>query len=168
MIIDDATPRAVPLVNPTVATVFSDGTNRCILGRHNTGAFDGKLLVARLVVRVTGGTTTNFTLNMHWATTTDTSLTTINDTALIAGGATAVNSATRTFFYIVRFHWDSTSQQTGGAYTKIAAGVWTTWTVVGAATMTTESNFGMFATGLFSVSNANNRAVITEFTLEQP
>lgn len=160
---------AVPLVNPTVETAFSDGTNRIVLGNSGRGAFDGKLLRIRATFRITGGTTTNFTASLRWCST-DTSLTSFtNDVLLKASSAISVNTVTRAASFIAEFIWDSTSQRLNG-YNCMILGVsvmdWAAFTnpvtgVVG------DANIRFIVTGLFSATNANNLALLTQFELEQ-
>lgn len=167
-IIHDAVGNAQILTNPTVETAFSDGTNRIILGKNNKGAFDGKLVRVTLVVQVTGGTTTNFTLRLRYGSS-STSLTVFtSDLVLVATTATAVNSVTRIFFITAIVSWDSVSTRLIGHSLVYRAGTITTWaTFSGTPTPSSEAAIGFITTGLFSVSNAGNTAVLTGFNLEQ-
>lgn len=158
------------LVNPTAETVFSDGVNRIVLGKNGRGAYDGKLIRLYLSVRVTGGTTTNFTLQLRYASS-DTLLTTFtNDTVISATVAQAVNTVTRMFVYEVEFVWDSTTARMFGNLVCNRAGTVTTRTAFAnvVTTAANESQIGFIATGLFSATNANNVALLTQFELEQP
>ena len=88
--------------------------------RFTTGApavADGRVFRLRCAARVTGGTTTNYTLKVYWWNSVNTDLTTFtSDIAILSSGAIAVNSATGVILLQSDLVWDATSQKLDGAF----------------------------------------------------
>jgi len=126
----------------------------------------GQLITLKIVGRVTGGTTTNFTLNIAHGT----SSTYSSNTTIATSGAVAVDSASTNFAYIVRLVWDSTSLKLAGVSGDGWMGLTPTIHTKAVTTLRTAiaatANLGFTLTGTFSASNANNAAYITQFDLE--
>lgn len=151
----------------TTETQFPDTTSAATRLQVFIGAekVDGIPFLIRVAGRVTGGTTTNFTLNLDYGT----SATYSSNTTMATSGAVAVNSASSNFFLEVWQMWDSTSLILQGCSASGWMGttptihtkaVTTAVTAVAATTVLTYT-----VTGLFSASNASNAAYITQFDL---
>jgi len=151
----------------TTETQFHDTTSDAVRLQVFIAAekVDGIPFEIRIAGRVTGGTTTNFTLNLDYGT----SATYTSNTTMATSGAVAVNSASSNFLLTAKLIWDSTSLILQGCSgdgwmgttpTIHTKAVTTAVTAVAATTVLTFT-----ATGLFSVSNASNAAYVTQFDL---
>jgi hypothetical protein len=160
--------------NPTSETAFAStagGAVRFILTPPNVAStqLEGRLLRLRAAAKITGGTTTNYTPKLYWDSSNNTNLTTFtNDIGLAAPSAFAVNTVTRMWFLQADFVWDSTSQRLVGTFMTQIDTTFTAWaaTTVGTA-LVNSNNIRFFLTGIFSGTNANNVAVLTDFSLDQ-
>jgi hypothetical protein len=125
----------------------------------------------RIQGRVTGGTTTNFTVKVYYGNST----TIGSNTSLATTGAIAVNSASGQFFMELICSWDATSQKIGGVFygwvnaTAVAQVVLSNLpTAVDLSTeavLTTASGTQpvLTVTGQFSAGNAANVAFVDQF-----
>lgn len=162
-------------VNPVSESAFpavSGGALRAFVNVRPDlalGLLDGHPFQVRAVARVTGGTTTNFTLAVYANMGGNTNLTTFtNDIKIMTTGAVAINSTSRTVILEGQGVWDSVAQRFDGNF-DIQFGA----TYTAPATLTTSvttglsviGNLGFFATALFSASNAANLATLTELSL---
>jgi len=124
--------------------------------------------------RVTGGTTTNLTINLALGAST----TIANNTTIATTGAIAVNSMSGNFRLQCECGWDSTSKKLQGIMygwvnaTAVATAIMTS--VVTVPDLSTESNLNLASsapdpsltvTGTFSSGNASNVAFIDTFEI---
>lgn len=131
---------------------------------------DGKEIVLRAGILVTGGTTTNYTPSIRLNSTGQTNLTTFtNDTAIVTPSAFAVNSVTRLCTVTAKLNWDVTTARLNGSYAFNIDSTYTNWVTLTAGLtsgVAAESNIQFLLTGLFSASNAGNTAVLKYFELD--
>lgn len=161
------------LVNPTAKSAFptiTGGSTRAVLSDRNYGSMHGRLFRVRAAFKVTGGTTTNFTPSIMLNSGANTNLTTFtSDTDLTALSARAFNSVTRMWSITLELIWDGTTQALYGRKIWLQDTVFATPVVISGSgpTVSAATGFDFICTGFFSVSNAANTAVVTEFTMDQ-
>lgn len=163
------------LTNPTSESAFptvTGGSTRVIVGPPPGLAgtqIEGRIIQVRLAVKVTGGTTTNFTLALYWYNSVNTDLTTFTgDIKIAATTAIAINSISGMYVMSADLAWDTISQRLMGAfeYFTTNTGAFTAKAATTVATGVTGCDkFKFFATGIFSGTNANNLCTISDFTL---
>lgn len=130
--------------------------------------FESKLLRIRAAAKVTGGTTTNFTLKVYANLGGNTNLTTFtNDTNLMTSGAVAVNSTTKTFVLDALVVWDNVGARIDGSFQIQAGSSYTSPATLSNAATSVTFPWGLFATGLFSAGNASNAVTLTELVIDQ-
>jgi hypothetical protein len=117
--------------------------------------------------RATGGTTTNFTSQLQWGTSTTAS----SNTDLEASGADAVNSVTRSWIIEATLIYDITSDRITGFATSLNMEALDAVAAVNNAITSADleagtSEVGLVCTGTFSASNASNAAYLDVFVLE--
>lgn len=158
------------LTNPTVKTCFPKVTasNTRALLSVNAGALNERNLIIKAAMRITGGTTTAFTPTITWNSGSNTDLTTFtNDVDFSTISGVSVNSVTRNWFFIIElYHMEYRTT----AAARIAHQMDVTFSPYSSSmpfSTITLANFNFFCTGLFSVSNANNLAVLTQFEISQ-
>jgi hypothetical protein len=160
--------------NPTAETAFAStagGAVRFILtppGALGT-QLEGRILRLKAAIKVTGGTTTNYTPKLYWDASVNTNLTTFtSDIGMAAPTAFAVNTVTRMYYLQADLVWDSISQRMAGAFMTQIADTFTAWAALTPATgVVASNNIRFFLTGIFSATNANNVAALTDFSLDQ-
>lgn len=143
--------------NTVRATVFvPPGTNN--------GAIDGKEMLLRAAILITGGTTTNYTPSVRFHRNDQNGLTTFtNDVAIAVPSAFAVNSVTRLWTIHVRMTWDVTTARLNGQFAHNIDTTFTSWATLTAglsANVAAATSIGFSMTGIFSASNAGNTAVL--------
>ncbi len=160
--------------NVTAETAFAStagGSSRFILTPPGAlvAQLEGRLLLARAALKITGCTTTNYTPKLYWDSSADTNLTTFTgDIGMAAPTAFAVNSVTRMWFLQAVLAWDSVSQRLVGAFMAQIDTTFTAWAATTVATgVVNSNNLRFFLTGIFSASNAANAAVLTDFSIDQ-
>lgn len=140
-----------------------------------TPQFDGRNVRLRVIAKVTGGTTTNYTMKVYGNYGGNTNLTTFtNDINIMTSGALAVNSATRIIVLDGIVYWDSTSQRLIGEYGGVTDAIGGSAAVIARAALanpgtsltTAAAAFAFFVTGLFSATSAGNAATLTTFELD--
>src|SRR6266404_3927068 len=107
--------------NPTSETAMaSTGSTRLILGPPTgliLNQLEGRIINVRLLAKITGGTTTNFTMTLYWSNSVNTDLTTFTgDIKIATTTALAVNTITSMFALSADLAWDTTSQRLMGAF----------------------------------------------------
>jgi hypothetical protein len=126
---------------------------------------DGQMMTLQIGGRVTGGGTTNVTLNICYGK----AAAFASNTTIATSGAVAVNSANTNFGYIVRLMWDSTSLILQGVSgdgwmgttpTIHTKAITTAQTAVAATTL-----LAFTVTCTYSASFAGNAAYLTQFDL---
>jgi len=126
---------------------------------------DGQMFTLQIAGRVTGGGTTNVTLNICYGK----AAAFASNTTIATSGAVAVNSANTNFGYIVRLMWDSTSLILQGVSgdgwmgttpTIHTKAITTAQTAVAATTL-----LAFTVTCTYSASFAGNAAYLTQFDL---
>lgn len=131
---------------------------------------DGRELLLRLGILVTGGTTTNYTPSIRLYSGGNAALTTFtNDTAIATPAAFAVNTVTRMFTMQARLSWDVTTARLNGAFAFNIDTTFTTWATLTAGLSAGVANASAILwclTGLFSATNANNTAVLKYFEMD--
>lgn len=169
-----ALPSAAGGASSTSEFVFQDSSsNAIVLTVPNVGqladASNSPTCVMKVYAagRVTGGTTTNFTTQIQWGTST----TPASNTDLESSGADAVNSVSRSFYAELTLIYDVDSDRLCGIGTTLnaenldaVAAINNTVTSVDLAAGTSE--VGLVVTGTFSGSSASNAAYLDVFCLE--
>lgn len=163
-----------------VFTISTSTTTACILPLPSLEALAGstgkKMSVIRIFAagRVTGGTTTNFTPQLQFGTST----TVASNTDLESGVAVAVNSASGMWAIDGTYMLDITSGKIDGYAANFLSGSTVTYTAVAKAdntisssstpafSLTSTSQQGFVLTGTFSSGNASNVAYVDIFQLE--
>lgn len=134
------------------------------------GILDGRELLLRASILITGGTTTNYTPALRFYRGDQTGLTTFtNDTAVATPSAFAVNSVTRLFNLQARMQWDVTTARLNGQFAFNIDTTFTTWATLSAglsSNVTTATSVGFFLTGIFSASNAGNTAILKQLEMD--
>lgn len=150
----------------TTETQFKDAAGDPLKVVVAAEKINGKMMTLKIVGKVTGGTTTNFTLNIAHGT----SATYSSNTTIATSGAVAVDSASTSFAFILRLVWDSTSLELAGVSGDGWMGLTPTIHTKAVTTVRTAiaatADIGFTLTGTFSSSNAGNAAYITQFDLE--
>jgi len=117
--------------------------------------------------RVTGGTTTNFTVQLQYGT----SATASSNTDIEASTARAVDSASHNWFIEAKLCWDTTSNKIQGCGHAMVANLYDVWAAadnaITSADPDADSEQGFVVTGTFSSGNASNVAVMDGFVLEE-
>lgn len=136
----------------------------------SNSSLDGRELLLRLGILVTGGTTTNYTPSVRLYSGGNTGLTTFtNDTAIITPTAFAVNTVTRLFTMQARLNWDPTTARLNGCFASQIDATYTNWATLTAqltAGVANASAIQWCLTGLFSATNAGNTAVLKYFDMD--
>ena len=133
-------------------------------------AIEGREMVLRASILITGGTTTNYTPSIRFQSGGQTDLTTFtNDVAIIVPTAFAVNSVTRLWACTAKLWWDSSSARLNGNF---SASIDTTYTAAATLTAGLSANVAnasaikFFICGFFSATNANNTAVLKQLEID--
>lgn len=143
---------------------FSKSSSRFIARMPGSDRFKERPFKVKVWGRVTGGTTTNFTVNLDHGT----SATISSNTTIATSGAIAVNSESGNFLLEAICLWDDTSDKLQGSFngwinnTAVAV---TVNTEVGTVDLVDEDD-GFTVTGTFSASNASNAAILDGFEVE--
>lgn len=149
----------------TVRTVLQYPTNLSI------GSLDGRELLLRAGILITGGTTTNYTPSIRLNSGSNTNLTTFtSDTAIVTPTAFAVNSVTRLCILQARISWDVTTARLNGCYAFNIDATYTNWVTLTAGLtsgVSAQSNIQFLLTGIFSATNAGNTAILKYFEMDQ-
>ncbi len=135
---------------------------------------DGREMLLRLGIVITGGTTTNYTPSIRFYSGANPGLTTFTgDTAIATPSAFAVNTVTRLFTMHARISWsvDPTpaNSRLNGQFAFNIDTTFTTWATLTAglsASLTNASAIAFCLTGLFSATNASNTAILKYFELD--
>lgn len=131
---------------------------------QNNASLDGRLMLLRVVILITGGTTTNYTPSVRLNSGGNTNLTTFtSDTAIITPSAFAVNSVTRLFTMKAYLNWDPTTARLNGEYCFNIDSTFTNWVTLTAGLtsgVASSSAIQWLITGIFSATNANNTAIL--------
>lgn len=113
--------------------------------------------------RVTGGTTTNFTVKIY-------SGTVAAGTSLATTGAIAVNSVSGNFNLVIEGVWDSTSDKLQGIFKGHVNGTAVAQVITSSVTQPaidpSLETFALSASGQFSGSHASNAAILDGLELE--
>lgn len=163
-----------------VFCLYGSTTVACILPLPSLDALAGanakKFSIVKITAagRVTGGTTTNFTPQLQFGTST----TVASNTDVESGVAVAVNSASGIWSIEGTYFIDYTSGKIDGYAANFLSGSTVTYTAVAKAdntisssstpafSFTTSSLQGFVLTGTFSSGNASNVAYVDVFQLE--
>lgn len=124
----------------------------------------GKSFKVKAVGRVTGGTTTNFTVRLDYGT----SATIADNTTIEASTARAVDSESAPWFIEADLVCDSTSDKIQGQGRSMVNGVMDTWTITDAEITGADpdtAEIGFTVSGQFSASHASNSAVCERFSI---
>jgi hypothetical protein len=148
-------------------------TVRTTIGIPSTfsnSALDGREILLRAGILITGGTTTNYTPSVRLNSGGQSTLTVFtNDTAIITPTAFAVNSVTRLCTLQARLSWDVTTARLNGQYAFNIDTTFTNWATLTAglsAGVTNATSIVFLLTGLFSATNANNTAILKYFEMD--
>lgn len=126
---------------------------------------DGRPFILRAVGIVTGGTTTNLTINLDYGLS-DTPATNLT---IFTSGAIAVNSVSGNWFLEAYFVWDNISKKIQGIGYGMVNNVVVAQAALVAAPATVDlsvEGLGFTVTATFSASHANNAAKLTSFEIE--
>jgi hypothetical protein len=141
-----------------------------IPGSFTNSAIDGREILLRAGILITGGTTTNYTPSIRLNSGGNTNLTTFtSDTAIVTPTAFAVNSVTRLCTIAARLSWDATTARLNGAYAFNIDTTFTNWATLTAglsAGVTNATSIVFLLTGIFSATNAGNTAVLKYFEMD--
>ena len=169
-------PAAAATGNVTVETAFGQAaatTVRTTLAMPANIAnqyLDGREILLRAGILITGGTTTNFTPSIRLNSGGQTNLTTFtNDTAIITPTAFAVNTVTRLCSMTARLSWDVTTARLNGSYCFNIDTTYTNWVTLTAGLssgVASASSIVWLITGLFSATNAGNTALLKYFEMD--
>lgn len=161
-------PSAAGGASSTSEFQFADSSSNALLAYlPGSSALANKPFRIMAWGRVTGGTTTNFTVKVYYGTTSGTSLAT--------SGAIAVNSVSGNFMLFLDVVWDSTSGKIQGRFsghvngTAVAAAILSSVTTPGSGTLpsaASASTIAVSASGQFSASNASNAAILDGLQVE--
>jgi hypothetical protein len=118
--------------------------------------------------RVTGGTTTNFTISLDYGVST----TIASNTTVEASTARAVNSAAHNWMISVEVMWDSTSDKLQGRGWSMVGNLVDAYAAIDTAVTSADPELGTTVqgftlTGLFSSGNAGNLAYVDVFQIEE-
>jgi hypothetical protein len=154
----------------TAVPSVTGGTVRNTLGPPAGVAgsqLEGRIIRVNAAAKVTGGTTTNFSLGLYWYNSVNTDLTTFTgDIKIATTAASAVNTTTKMFFITADVVWDATSQRIIGVFEYCVDSAFTARAGTTPATgVVASSNLKFFTTGLFSVGNAGNIHLLTDFSV---
>jgi hypothetical protein len=131
---------------------------------------DGREIILRAGILITGGTTTNYTPSIRLNSGSNTNLTTFtSDTAIITPTAFAVNSVTRLCTLLARLSWDVTTGRLNGQYAFNIDTTFTNWVTLTAglsAGVANASAIAFLLTGIFSATNASNTALLKYFEMD--
>lgn len=114
--------------------------------------------------RVTGGTTTNFTAQIYWGT----SSTIASNTSIATSSTNAVNSTSGNWEMNADLRWDSTSSKIGGFFSGFVNATAVSRVVLSNLPTTVDLSGestanGFTVTGTFSSGNASNVAYVDYF-----
>lgn len=158
----------------TSAIIFStDGTTPILLplpaasqlasGTGTSGR--SSLFTVRAWGRVTGGTTTNYTVTLYYGT----SITAGSDTILLASTARAVDSANHLWFATATLVVDAVSDKIQGKAEIMIANLLNADAVISnvptSVTVDANSTLGFVIAGTFSSGNASNAAYLDGFEI---
>jgi hypothetical protein len=162
--------------NVTAETAFGlapANTSRVVIAvpaGFSNSVLDGRELILRLAILITGGTTTNYTPSVRLNSGGQSNLTTFtNDTAIITPTAFAVNTVTRLFNLTAKLIWDPTTARLNGQYAFNIDTTFTNWVTLTAglsAGVTNATAIQWLVTGIFSATNANNTAILKVFEMD--
>jgi len=175
------------LTNPITAVNFFPtvigGSTRLTLSAGVSGSTnaalsnpieDGKWFLIKVVQKITGGTTTNYTPSLYFWNNANTDLTTATcDVVILTSTAFAVNSVTQYWAVQAYGFWDSVNAKISGWITGMTSSAGAqafitpvAWTNVGIASASV--NRVQFCTGgFFSVSNGANLVTLVEFSIDK-
>lgn len=155
-----------------VAFKDSDGTNPLLVYLPGGDKLANRCFRVRACGRVTGGTTTNFTVGLYFATSTyitaGTHGTLANDTLLKASTARAVDSASHQWFVEADLMLDETSEKIQGVCCHMIANLYdvkAALTNVPTSVDPEDEGNGFVIAGTFSSGNASNVAYCDEFEI---
>jgi hypothetical protein len=153
----------------TTETVFvkaSATSSPAVVYLPGSGKLDNKAFRVRARGKMTGGTTTNFTIALYYGT----SATVGSDTLVATSAATACNSASSNFELIWEGSTDATSKilngRMNGRNNATAIALAAASGAPTAVNPATEGN-GFVASYTFSASNAGNVVTLDELSIEQ-
>ncbi len=133
-------------------------------------AIDGREILLRASILITGGTTTNYTPSIRLNSGSNTNLTTFtSDTAIITPAAFAVNTVTRLWCCTARLSWDVTTARLNGSFCFNIDSTYTNWATLTAqltAGVTNATSIQWLITGIFSATNASNTAILKQFDID--
>jgi hypothetical protein len=138
---------------PRLRNFSSTLLRHCCVGTVGAPALKNRRFKVRLGGRVTGGTTTNFTVKLY--------LGAAINSLIFTSGAIAVNSVSGNFHLEAELDCDSTSKILQGlarGQVNASAVAQAATTAVASTDPTVAQSFS--ASGTFSVSNASNAAVL--------
>jgi len=177
---------AVPLVTPrelnqsgtgtTEVAFTSDGTVPVFLRLPSAGQLaeangtTTSMFKVRAWGRVTGGTTTNFTVQIHYhASATSATITASRE--IEGSGAQAVNSESGNWWIESLLTWDTTSNKLNGVGSSMVNRSVTTAAIsdneITSIDPDADDTNGFIVAGTFSAGNASNKAVLDGFVLEE-
>lgn len=188
-------PQIAPLGNATTETAFTINSNLAAAGFGGTGdaaltslvaetplggnsIWDyGRMFKVRIAGIVTGGTSTDFHLACYQVPYaikyTKTATVLANDNLIVstdfASGSPPSASFTGTgqFWMELTMQWDSTSGKLGGIYEAFLHGALIPRTAFTPISVTADTELAFLFTGIFSVGNAKNTAIVYEQVAEQ-
>lgn len=151
----------------TSAVQFKDsgGSDGLICYIPGSNKLKNRRFKVRASGRVTGGTTTNFTITMYYGV----SATVSSNTAIEASTARAVDSASHNWMIEADLVWDVTSQKLQGMGISVVANIGVdAWAVINNVPTSVDlsgEGLGFTLTGTFSTGNASNVAYCDQFEL---
>ena len=149
----------------TTAKVFRDSANAALLLRApGSNKLKNRAFRVRVWGRVTGGTTTNFTVDLQLGSST----TAASNTTVASSGAIAVNSTSLNWLLEETFVHDVTSGKIAGIFFGFVNATAKTPAISSnqpSFDASLESN-SFVVNGLFSATNASNAAFVDGFELE--
>lgn len=131
---------------------------------------DGREIMLRAGILITGGTTTNYAPSIRLNSGSNTNLTTFtSDTAIITPTAFAVNTVTRLATILARLSWDASTARLNGQYAFNIDTTFTNWVTLTAGLSSGVANasaLNWLITGLFSATNGSNTATLKYFEMD--
>ena len=165
------TPSAA-LGNATSETIFQDSSSNPVAAYipATWNLVEGKTgtLKVKCGGRVTGGTTTNWTVALYWGTDSTAS----NNTKIAAPSAFSVVSTSTNWYIEATLIWDSTSKTVNGWYAAQVGSTKTAETTISnvptAVDLTAgeSTSLGLTVTGIFGSTNASNTAYLDFLDVE--
>lgn len=166
------------LANPITAVNFFPsvvgGSTRLTI-QAPSSVQDGQEIVIKTVIKITGGTTTNFTPSLYYWNNVNTDLTTTTgDVALLTTTAYAVNSSTAYWCTEAHIWWDKTNGKINGWIAGLSGATGSTLISPVAlsnipVTLSSNGTSGIqfCAGGFFSVSNGSNLMSLMDFSIDK-